>query len=173
MMQPRARVDCVTCRIEPGARKGDPGRLRMHDLGQVGGLKARGADRRQGDRRRTARAGVDRRRGERRCAAGTGVLLTLATLAVVPEARADIYTRVNGSGVTEATNLPNDKDFRLTYRSPKGIVIHSPGFSLRPSANHDFDHHIMAASVQHGISQDLIRAIIQVESQYDRLAVST
>jgi hypothetical protein len=96
----------------------------------------------------------------------------MATFAAVP-ARADIYTRVNGSGVTEATNLPNDKDFKLTYRSPKGIVIHSPGFNLRPSANHDFDHHILSASAHHGISQDLIRAIIQVESQFDRLAVST
>jgi hypothetical protein len=99
-------------------------------------------------------------------------LLTFAALAVVPEARADIYTRVNSRGVTEATTQPTDKDFKLTYRS-KGIVIHSPGFSLRPSANHDFDDHIVAASVRHGISQDLIRAIIQVESQFDRLAVST
>jgi hypothetical protein len=145
----------------------------MNEMGQVGGFKERGADRRQGERRGASRGGVDRRRGERRCATGAGVMLTMATLAFVPEARADIYTRVNSSGVTEATNLPSDKDFKLTYRSPKGIVIHSPGFSLRPSANHDFDHHIMAASVHHGISQDLIRAIIQVESQFDRLAVST
>jgi hypothetical protein len=145
----------------------------MNDAGWLFGFTARGADRRQGERRGAARGGFDRRRGDRRTSAGVGVLLAVTTLAVVPEARADIYTRVNGSGVTEATNLPNDKDFKLTYRSPKGIVIHSPGFSLRPSANHDFDHHIMAASVHHGISQDLIRAIIQVESQFDRLAVST
>ena len=145
----------------------------MNEMGGVGSFVERRGDRRQGERRQLERGGRDRRRGERRAATGAGVVLTLATLAVIPEARADIYTRVNSSGVTEATNLPNDKDFRLTYRSPKGIVIHSPGFSLRPSANHDFDHHIMAASVQHGISQDLIRAIIQVESQFDRLAVST
>lgn len=145
----------------------------MSETSRVGGFEERRGERRQGQRRSAERGGVDRRRGERRAAVGAGVLLTLTTLAIVPEARADIYTRVNGSGVTEATNLPNDKDFKLTYRSPKGIVIHSPGFSLRPSANHDFDHHIMAASVHHGISQDLIRAIIQVESQFDRLAVST
>ena len=144
----------------------------MSETGRLEGYTERGVDRRHGDRRGTYRGGVDRRRGDRRAAAGAGVLL-FAALAAVPEARADIYTRVNNSGVTEATNLPNDKDFKLTYRSPKGIVIHSAGFSLRPSANHDFDHHIMAASVQHGISQDLIRAIIQVESQFDRLAVST
>jgi hypothetical protein len=145
----------------------------MSETSRVGGFKERGAERRQGDRRRADRGGFDRRRGERRVAVGTCALLTLTTLAIVPDLRADIYTRVNGSGVTEATNLPGEKDFKLTYRSPKGIVIHSPGFSLRPSANHDFDHLILAASAHHGINQDLIRAIIQVESQFDRLAVST
>ena len=143
----------------------------MSGLGRVDGFTERHGDRRRGQRRQADRGGVDRRRGERR--ASVGAVVALAALVATPCARADIYTRVNSSGVTEATNLPNDADFKLTYRSPKGIVIHSPGFNLRPSANHDFDHHIMAASVQHGISQDLIRAIIQVESQFDRLAVST
>jgi len=132
----------------------------------------RDGDRRQGDRRQAGRGGPDRRRGDRRAGAVAGALLTVTSLAMVPYARADIYTRVNSSGVTEATNLPSAKDFKLTYRS-KGIVIHSAGFSLRPSANHDFDDHIQAAAASHGISQELIRAIIQVESQFDRLAVST
>ena len=143
----------------------------MSDTGRVDGFKERRADRRRGERRQADRGGVDRRRGERR--ASMGAVMALTALAATPCVRADVYTRVNSSGVTEATNLPNDNDFKLTYRSPKGIVIHSPGFNLRPSANHDFDHHIMAASVHHGISQDLIRAIIQVESQFDQLAVST
>jgi hypothetical protein len=63
--------------------------------------------------------------------------------------------------------------FKLTSRSWKGVVVHSPGFALRPSSNHDFDDHIQAAAGLHGIGEDLIRAIIQVESQFDRLAVST
>jgi transglycosylase-like protein with SLT domain/uncharacterized protein DUF4124 len=136
-----------------------------------GGFEPRQGDRRQAERRQSVRAGCDRRQGDRRAAAGA-VFLTLAALAVVPEARADIYTRTNESGVTEATNLPSAKDFKLTYRS-KGVVIHSPGFTLRPSANRDFDDHIQAAAGSHGISEELIRAIIQVESQFDRLAVST
>jgi len=135
-------------------------------------FEERRGERRQADRRQAHRGGVDRRRGDRRASTGAGVLLALAVLAVVPEARADVYTRVNSSGVTEATNLPNAKDFKLTYRS-KGIVIHSPGFHPRPSANRDFDDHIQAAAALHGISQDLIRAVIQVESQFDRLAIST
>lgn len=139
----------------------------------MAGFTERRGERRRADRRLADRGGSDRRHGgDRRAATGAGLLLTFAALAMAPEARADIYTRVNSRGVTEATTQPTDKDFKLTYRS-KGIVIHSPGFSLRPSANHDFDDHIVAASVRHGISQELIRAIIQVESQFDRLAVST
>jgi transglycosylase-like protein with SLT domain/uncharacterized protein DUF4124 len=145
----------------------------MTELDRDGRFEERRGERRQGDRRQAERAGVvDRRRGDRRTSTGAGVLLALAAMAVVPEARADVYTRINSSGVTEATNLPSAKDFKLTYRS-KGIVIHSPGFQLRPSANHDFDEHIQAAAALHGISQDLIRAVIQVESQFDRLAIST
>jgi hypothetical protein len=143
------------------------------DRGDGGGFEARHGERRQGERRQSARGGPDRRRGDRRAASCAGAFLTLAALAVVPEARADIYTRTNQSGVTEATNLPSANDFKLTYRSWKGVVVHSPGFVLRPSANHDFDDHIQAAAARHGISEDLIRAIIQVESQFDRLAVST
>jgi hypothetical protein len=138
----------------------------------VGGYDMRQGERRQGERRQAERGGLDRRKGDRRAASGAGLMLTLTTLAVVPEARADIYTRVNSRGVTEATTQPTEKDYKLTYRS-KGIVIHSPGFRLRPSANHDFDAHILAAAAFHGIGQDLIRAAIQVESQFDRLAVST
>jgi hypothetical protein len=137
------------------------------------GSDTRRGDRRQADRRECARYGTDRRKGgDRRAGMCAGTVLTLTALAFVPESRADIYTRKNASGVTEATNLPSGNDFTLTYRS-KGVVIHSPGFALRPSANHDFDDHIQAAATAHGISEELIRAIIQVESQFDRLAVST
>jgi hypothetical protein len=137
------------------------------------GFDARRGERRQADRRQSARGGPDRRRGDRRAGACVGAVMALTALVVVPEARADIYTRKSESGVTEATNLPSGNDFKLTYRSWKGVVIHSPGFVLRPSANRDFDEHVQAAAAWHGISEQLIRAIIQVESQFDRLAVST
>jgi hypothetical protein len=143
----------------------------MAETGRFG-FEQRQGERRQGERRQAHRIGPDRRRGDRRAASGAGLVLALGTLAVVPEARADIYTRVNSKGVTEATTQPSAKDYKLTYRS-KGVVIHSPGFRLRPSANHDFDDLISAAATHHGISQELIRAVIQVESQFDRLAVST
>src|SRR5687768_2615491 len=147
----------------------------MDQMGQGRGpnvSEMRRGDRRQADRRQSVRGSVDRRQGDRRAGMCAGTVLTLTALAFVPEARADIFTRKNASGVTEATNLPSGNDFKLVYRS-KGVVIHSPGFTLRPSANHDFDDHIQAAAAAHGVSEQLIRAVIQVESQFDRLAVST
>jgi soluble lytic murein transglycosylase-like protein len=43
---------------------------------------------------------------------------------------------------------------------------------LQPSLNSEFDVHIDAAAAQHGVSRELVRAIIQVESGFDRRAVS-
>lgn len=100
------------------------------------------------------------------------VVLSLASLSGVA-ARADVYTRVNSKGVLEATNVPASPDgFKLAYRS-KGTLVHSAGFQASASANHDFDHHIDAASALYGVSRELVRAIIQVESAFDSLAVST
>ncbi len=133
----------------------------------------RGRRRRQGERRAVARGGSDRRRGERRratlLAAGTAVALTLAA---APEAGAQIYTRKNPRGVIEATNVPASQDFRLTYPG-KGTLIHSASWRLRPSYNGQFNHHILAAAAQHGVSVDLVRAVIQVESDFDALARSS
>jgi Transglycosylase SLT domain len=85
-------------------------------------------------------------------------------------AEAQIYTRVNGNGVVEATNIPAASDFRLTYPG-KGVLIHSRGF--RRAYNGEYDNHILAASAAHGVSADLVRAVIQVESEFDPLAVSS
>ena len=41
-----------------------------------------------------------------------------------------------------------------------------------PSLNSKFDVHIEEAAARHGVSVGLVRAIIQVESGFDRLAVS-
>lgn len=86
--------------------------------------------------------------------------------------QAQIYTRRSASGVVEATNVPDSSDYRLTYPG-KGVVIHSRAYKLRPSYNGEFNHHIAAAATAHGVSVDLVRAVIQVESDFDQLAVSS
>jgi hypothetical protein len=128
-------------------------------------------DRRHADRRRTPRTGSDRRRGDRRLAfLGAGLLA--AGMAAPPAAEAQIYTRRNSNGVVEATNVPDASDFRLTYIG-KGTLIHSVAFRLNPNYNGEFNQHIDAAASLHGVSTELVRAVIQVESEFDPLARSS
>jgi hypothetical protein len=96
------------------------------------------------------------------------VAATMSALAATAEGQ--IYTRVNASGVVEATNVPDEPGFRLTYPG-KGTLIHSRGFRSRYSG--EYDNHIIDAGSAHGVSPDLIKAVIQVESEFDRLAVSS
>jgi hypothetical protein len=85
-------------------------------------------------------------------------------------ASAQIYTRRNGNGVVEATNVPDATDFRLTYPG-KGTLIHSRGF--RGFYRGEYDPHIQAAASTYNVSPDLIKAVIAVESEFDQWAVSS
>jgi len=136
-------------------------------------VERRVTDRRQGERRAVSRGGTDRRQGDRRLglAAGTGVLAAAIGLSSV-SAEAQIYTRRNSNGTVEATNVPDAADFRLTYIG-KGTLIHSAAFRLRPNYNGEFNQHIEAAAALHGVSTELVRAVIQVESEFDPLARSS
>jgi soluble lytic murein transglycosylase-like protein len=97
-------------------------------------------------------------------------LMLLPLLAVVPQADAQIYTRRNSNGVVEATNIPDDANYLLTYPG-KGTLIHSRGF--RRAYSGQFDHHIEAAARHHFVSVELVKAVISVESEFDALAVSS
>jgi hypothetical protein len=102
---------------------------------------------------------------------GLLALVLLAAGAGSPSpAHAQIYTRVNASGVLEATNVPDEPDFRLTYQG-KGTVIHSRGF--RRNYDGRYDRHIADAAASYNVPLDLVRAVIQVESEYDANAVSS
>lgn len=130
------------------------------------------ADQRKCRRRSAERGGSDRRHANRRAAAGVAVAVASLTFGA-RTAGADVYTRINSKGVLEATNVPaSPQDFKLSYRS-KGTLVHSAGFRMRASSNTEFDAHINAAAALHSVSRNLVRAIIQVESAFDNLAVST
>jgi transglycosylase-like protein with SLT domain/uncharacterized protein DUF4124 len=135
-------------------------------------VERRVADRRQGERRAAPRGEADRRQADRRMGrAGASVLAAAIGLTAV-SAEAQIYTRRNSNGTVEATNVPDAADFRLTYIG-KGTLIHSAAFRLRPNYNGEFNHHIDAAATLHGVSTELVRAVIQVESEFDPLARSS
>lgn len=104
--------------------------------------------------------------------ASVGAFAVAATFAMASDVEAQIYTRKSAKGVVEATNIPVDRDYRLTYPG-KGTLIHSAVWKLRPNYNGEFNHHISAAAALHGVSVELVRAVIQVESDFDYLARSS
>jgi hypothetical protein len=83
---------------------------------------------------------------------------------------AQVYLRRTAEGVLEATDSPETSEFRLRF-SAKGVLIHSRGFRSR--ARPEFDPLIEDAASKFGVSSDLVRAIITVESAFDEYAVSS
>jgi soluble lytic murein transglycosylase-like protein len=112
-----------------------------------------------------------RSRNELRRTLGAASAAVAVLLLAVPS-EAQIYTRRNEKGVVEATNVPAAKGYRLTYPG-KGRLIHSTEYRLRRSYNGEFDQHIAAAASAYNVSLELVRAIIQVESDFDNLARSS
>ena len=138
------------------------------------GPERRQSDRRHGERREFGRSSSDRRRSDRRTSAASvgAVMVAVGIVACAGDAQAQVYTRRNEKGVMEATNVPDAPDFQLTYPG-KGTLIHSRAWRMRPSYNGEFNHHISAAASLHGVEVSLVRAIIQVESDFDNLAISS
>jgi transglycosylase-like protein with SLT domain/uncharacterized protein DUF4124 len=104
--------------------------------------------------------------------AAAGAVAVAVVMMGAPDADAQIYTRRNEHGVIEATNVPAERGYQLTYPG-KGTLIHSAAWRLRPNYNGEFDHHIAAAAGLHNVSTHLVRAVIQVESDFDSLARSS
>ena len=109
----------------------------------------------------TDRGASERRRGDRRARAGALVLaIASLTVSATPD-RAYVDTRAATLTMPEPPNVPaSGTEDRVTAAGPW------------PSLNSKFDVHIEEAAVRHGVSVGLVRAIIQVESGFDRLAVS-
>jgi len=101
---------------------------------------------------------AERRQRDRRAPATAGLVLVVA--AVTASATSDRAGLGTGAPVPAALE-PNAG---RTERPETAL--------LRPSLNSEFDVHIEDAATRHGVSQELVRAVIQVESGFDRLAVS-
>ena len=128
------------------------------------------SERRHGERRSgiAAPAIAERRQAERRAGA---LLFTAAFAILASTSEAQIYTRRTPNGTVEATNVPDEPDFRLTYPG-KGTLIHSRSFRrVRYSGQYDRD--ILDAASAFGVSADIVKAVIAVESEFDAFAVSS
>jgi soluble lytic murein transglycosylase-like protein len=110
--------------------------------------------------------------------ARAATVLTAVTLTAL--ARADIYTFTDTDGTVHFTNTPGgDKRYRIYIRGngwqKPGVA---PGVVPVPPSDHDiarysrYDPWIRSAATLYQIPEQLVRAIIRCESDYDSRAVS-
>lgn len=108
-----------------------------------------------------------------------------AALASIPliqtDARADIYQYVDADGVVHFSNTKsNGAKLYLKSTSPQAAAPGVPRPGVVPFAPQDrdpgrytrYDEHIRQASALYQIPEQLVRAVIKVESDYDPRAVS-
>jgi soluble lytic murein transglycosylase-like protein len=98
-------------------------------------------------------------------------------------APADIYRHQDSDGVIHFTNVPNDNRYRLFLKeyekaarqtglkkaSYKGLPPLAPAYA---SYMPDMENHVAEAAKFYDLDQKLIKAVIQVESNYNPLARS-
>jgi soluble lytic murein transglycosylase-like protein len=113
-------------------------------------------------------------------------LASLAVAAVVtslaPGASADIYQYVDAQGVIHFTNIRNDPRYRVYIRGDRALRANgyagSPtSYGVAPSERDParftrYDEWIHAAATLYQIPEQLVRAVIKVESDYDPRAIS-
>lgn len=100
-------------------------------------------------------------------------LLGAGVLCSTSASRADIYKTVDENGVISFTNKPTGKGSELVARS----TPHRPVMAVMPrdrsAARYTrYDVHIRQAAILYQIPEELIRAVIKVESDFDPGAVS-
>lgn len=108
------------------------------------------------------------------CALGLGLC------SLVPgSAAADIYSFTDADGVVHFANKPKDPRFHLyiksreSKRSPAPGVTPVPPSDTSPERFSRYDEWIRQAAILYQIPEELIRAVMHVESNYDPRAVSS
>ncbi len=104
----------------------------------------------------------------------------LAPAALFPgEAAADIYQYTDAEGTVHFTNRPSgDKPYKLYLRSTEGRKSSAPCVTPVPPSDRSLDRFtrydtwIRQAATLYQIPEELVRAVIKVESDYDARAVS-
>jgi soluble lytic murein transglycosylase-like protein len=118
--------------------------------------------------------------GSSRAVAVLAALVSLGTgLGVPSPARADIYKYTDADGTVHFTNTPGgDKRYRVYIRGNGERSSAAPGVVPVPPSDRDvarytrYDEWIHAAATLYQIPEQLVRAVIRCESDYDPRAVS-
>jgi hypothetical protein len=110
------------------------------------------------------------------------VLGALLTLFFAPTARANIYTYTDKTGVVHFTNIkPTGKTFKLLYKTGPEKALKPrcatcdlvPARDTNPTRFTRFDRFIQGAARLYKIPIPLVRAVMEVESDYDPRVVSS
>jgi soluble lytic murein transglycosylase-like protein len=103
--------------------------------------------------------------------AGTIALVGGALITVAPSGRADIFKTVDEHGVVSFSNTPK-KGAKLYAREAKPKTAAVMPSDQSPERFTRYDLHIRQAATLYQIPEELVRAVIKVESNYDPRAVS-
>jgi soluble lytic murein transglycosylase-like protein len=98
------------------------------------------------------------------------LLLSLLAVSVAAPAPADIYSFVDGLGVTHFSNVPVDGRYRLLLATPPEARAAPTENWLAKSAS--FEPLIQRAARLQAVRPELVRAVIVVESAFNPRAVS-
>lgn len=116
----------------------------------------------------------------KRLIGSAGVLGLLVVALMTEEAHADIYVFTDKDGVQHFTNKrPVGRTFEVYAKSPSKKKKRRPGVTPVPPSDRSmerftrYDAWIRQAATLYQIPEELVRAVIKVESDYDPRAVST
>jgi soluble lytic murein transglycosylase-like protein len=84
---------------------------------------------------------------------------------------ADIYTHVDADGVVSFSNQKG-KQGKLYVKEKRATTRVFMPSDDSPERYHRYDHHIRGAAALYQIPEELVRAVIKVESDFDPRAVS-
>jgi soluble lytic murein transglycosylase-like protein len=88
-------------------------------------------------------------------------------------ASADIYSFVDGAGVTHFTNVPSDPRYQFLLATPKELTESGDPYTAAMLARAgQYDPIIEKAAASNAVEPDLLRAVIVVESGFNARAVS-
>ena len=139
----------------------------------TGGSDRRRVERRKSEDRRLLWRGFERRRVDRRFVSAAAGLMVAGFLAAPRPAEAQIYSWRDAKGTLVVSNRqldPSAKELDLpsgpSVRAPKAVAA----TQRRPGA--EYDGFINEQAAAHGIRPELIRGVIQAESNFNPRALS-